>query len=114
MATIVLPLLYRNQLLMINEEIHLFELTESLYELVIIPMLASFVPVEDVPTAFDPHRHDAYGLFLLRSGEMTIMVEGQDVVMRDSSVMIIQPGQVHQCIRSVDLSGWVMFFDGKL
>ncbi len=51
---------------MSNGEIHLFELAESNYGLVISPMLASFVPVEDEPTAFDPHRHDFYGIFLFK------------------------------------------------
>jgi AraC family transcriptional activator of pobA len=98
---------------MVNEEVYLFELAESRYGLVIAPMVASFVPVEDEVTAFDPHRHDTYGLFLLRSGELTIMVEGRKVVMPASSLLLVQPGQVHQCVQSVEIDGWVMFFDGK-
>jgi AraC family transcriptional activator of pobA len=99
---------------MINEEIHLFELAESRYGLVITPMLASFVPVEDEVSAFDPHRHNTYGLFLLRTGEMTMVVEGCEVVMQAPSLLLIQPGKVHQCVRSVENAGWVMFFDGKI
>jgi AraC family transcriptional activator of pobA len=96
-----------------NEEIYLFELAKSQYGLVITPMLSSFVPVEDEPTAFDPHRHDFYGLFLLRTGEMSIVVEEQEVIMHGSELLLVQPGQVHHCIQSDDISGWVMFFDGK-
>jgi len=98
---------------MIKDEIHLFELAKSSYGLVISPMLASFVPVENAATAFDPHRHDSFGLFLLRSGEMTMMVEGQEIIMQRSSLLLVQPGQVHQCIQSTKISGWVMFVDGK-
>jgi AraC family transcriptional activator of pobA len=98
---------------MIKDEIHLFELAKSSYGLVISPMLASFVPVENAATAFDPHRHDSFGLFLLRSGEMTMMVEGQEIIMQRSSLLLVQPGQVHQCVQSTKISGWVMFVDGK-
>lgn len=96
-----------------SKEIPLFELAASDYGLIISPMLSSFVPVDDEPTAFDPHRHDYYGLFLLRSGKMIILVEGHEVVMRDSSLLLVQPAQIHQCVQSADISGWVMFFDGK-
>jgi len=98
---------------MVKEEIHLFKLPAGRYGLVISPMLASFVPVEDAATAFDPHRHDSYGLFLLRSGEMTLLVEEQVVNMQGSSMLLVQPGQVHQCVHSNEICGWVMFFDGK-
>lgn len=80
-----------------SKEIPLFELAASDYGLIISPMLSSFVPVDDEPTAFDPHRHDYYGLFLLRSGKMIILVEGHEVVMRDSSLLLVQPAQIHQC-----------------
>ena len=100
-------------MVMLKEEIHLFELAEGRYGLVISPMLPSFVPVEDEVSAFDPHRHDSYGLFLLRSGEMTLLVEEQIVNMQGSSLLLVQPGQVHQCVYSNEICGWVMFFDGK-
>jgi AraC family transcriptional regulator, transcriptional activator of pobA len=98
---------------MIKEDIHLFELAAHRYGLVISPMLASFVPVDDTATAYDPHRHDSYGLFLLRSGEMTLLVEEQVVTMHGSSLLLVQPGQVHQCVHASNISGWVLFFDGK-
>ncbi len=41
------------------------------------------------------------------------MVEGHEVVMRDSSLLLVQPAQVHQCVQSAEISGWVMFFDAK-
>jgi AraC family transcriptional activator of pobA len=97
----------------VNKEVHLFEFAKSYSGLVITPMLPSFVPIEDTATAFDPHRHDSYGLFLLKSGEMTMSVEENEVIMRNSSLLLVQPGQVHQCIRSLNIDGWVMFFDGK-
>jgi AraC family transcriptional activator of pobA len=98
---------------MIKEEIYLSELAASQYGLLISPMLASFIPVEDITVAFEPHRHDSYGLFLLRSGEMTILVEQQEVGMQGSSLLLVQPGQVHQCVHTKEIAGWVMFFDGK-
>jgi len=98
---------------MIKEEIHLFELAESRYGLIIAPMQPTFVPLEDEVTAFDPHRHDTYGLFLLRTGELTMLLEGQPVIMQAASLLLVQPGQVHQCLRSENIAGWVMFFDGK-
>lgn len=97
----------------IKEDIHLFELANSSNGLIISPMLASFVPDDDVPTAFDPHRHDSYGLFLLKSGRITMMVEEQELIMEDSSLLLVQPGQIHQSLESNDVSGWVMFFDAK-
>lgn len=98
---------------MIKEDIHLFELGAGRYGLILSPMLASFIPAEDAAIAFEPHRHGTHGLFLLRSGEMSMLVEGQEVNMGKSSLLLVQPGQVHQCIRSKEISGWVMFFDGK-
>ena len=98
---------------MIKEEIHLSELAGSRYGLVISPMLASFIPVEDVTVPFEPHRHDTYGLFLLRSGAMTMVVEDQEVSMQGPSLLMVQPGQVHQIAHLNEISGWVMFFDGK-
>jgi AraC family transcriptional activator of pobA len=97
----------------VSQDVYLFEFVKSYSGLVITPMLPSFVPIEDTATAFDPHRHDSYGLFLLKSGEMTMSVEGHEVIMQNSSLLLVQPGQVHQCIRSVNIDGWVMFFDGK-
>lgn len=97
----------------IKQDIHLFELANSSYGLIISPMLASFVPDDDVATAFDPHRHDSYGLFLLRSGRIRMMVEGLELIMEDSSLLLVQPGQIHQSIESKDVSGWVIFFDSK-
>ena len=73
---------------MIKKEIHLFKLGKSDDGMVISPMLASFAAVEDEPTAFDPHRHDTYGIFLLRSGEMTMLVEEHEVAMREPSVLL--------------------------
>ena len=101
-------------MVMLKEEIHLFELAEGRYGLVISPMLPSFVPVEDEVSAFDPHRHDSYGLFLLRSGEMTLLVEEQVVNMQGSSLLLVQPGQVHQCVYSNEICGWVMFLTGSI
>ena len=92
--------------IIVSKEIHLCELTKSYSGLVISPMLPSYIPIEDTATAFDPHRHDSYGLFLLKSGEMTMSVEENQVIMRHSSVLLVQPGQVHQCIRS-----WMQPFD---
>lgn len=97
----------------IKEDIHLFELANSSNGLIISPMLASFVPDDDVATAFDPHRHDSYGLFLLKSGRITMMVEEQELIMEDSSLLLLQPGQIHQSLESNDVCGWVMFFDAK-
>jgi AraC-like DNA-binding protein len=108
-----LSLTYINQRLMIKEEIHLFELAAARYGLVISPMLASLIPVENAESAFDAHRHDSYGLFLLRSGEMTLLVEEQVVNMQGSSLLLVQPGQVHQCVHLKEISGWILFFDGK-
>ena len=98
---------------MIKEEIHLSELAASRYGLVISPMLASYVPQEDVTTAYELHRHDSHALFLLKSGEMTILLEGHHVSMKSSSMLLVQPGQVHQCLQSHNISGWIIFFDGK-
>jgi len=98
---------------MIKEEIFLSELAANQYGLAISPMLASFIPMENLTVAFEPHRHDSYGLFLLRTGEMTMLVEEQEVNMRGSSLLLVPPGQVHQCVHSKEIAGWVMFFDGK-
>lgn len=40
-------------------------------------------------------------------------VEEGQVYMQGLSMLLIQPGQVHECMQSRDVSGWVMFFDGK-
>ncbi|SEI40963.1 AraC-type DNA-binding protein [Dyadobacter koreensis] len=98
---------------MIREKLHLFELAASHYGLIISPMLASYVPLDNVPTAFDLHRNDSYGIFLLKSGEVKMLVEGYEAVMEGSSLLLVQPGQVHQCVESINVSGWVMFVDAK-
>jgi len=98
---------------MIREKLHLFELAASHYGFIISPMLASYVPLDNVPTAFDLHRNDSYGIFLLKSGEVKMLVEGYEAVMEGSSLLLVQPGQVHQCVESINVSGWVMFVDAK-
>ncbi|RYY37920.1 MAG: AraC family transcriptional regulator [Sphingobacteriaceae bacterium] len=98
---------------MIKEEINLYELAANPHGLVIAPMLESFVPEDDETKAYRSHRHDTHGLFLLLSGQMTMIVEGREVVMTASSLMLVQPGQIHQCLSVQAISGWVMFFDSK-
>lgn len=96
-----------------KEQIHLFELEASAYGLVISPMLRSFSLVKDITVAFDPHRHDYYSLFLLEAGHIEFHVDAQQIIMGASTMLLICPGQVHQCLEARDISGWVVSFDGK-
>jgi len=99
---------------MSKNPIQLIEFAASRYGLEISPMLASFVPIENEVTAFDAHRHDYYGLFLLTSGEMTMLVQEKEVIMKGSSLLLVQPGQVHRCVCTHQICGWVMFVDAKI
>lgn len=101
-----------NQGPMARKKLNLFELRSHPYGLVISPMLNNFDSHEDKDKAFSVHRHDSYGLFFLRSGEITMMVEEGEIDMGGPSMLVIQPGQVHKCLRYKDISGWVLFFDG--
>lgn len=97
-----------------KERIHLFELNASAYGLVISPMLRSYAVVREINVAFDPHRHDYYSLFLLESGYIGFHVDAGQVIMEPASMLLISPGQVHQCLEARDISGWVISFDAKL
>jgi len=96
-----------------KRKVNLFELRRYPHGVVISPMQNNFDDHEDKEKAFSVHRHDSYGLFFLRSGEIKMMVEQQPILMQGSSILIIQPGQVHECLRYQDISGWVLFVDGK-
>jgi len=97
-----------------KERIHLFEFNASAYGLVISPMLRSYAVIREINVAFDPHRHDYYSLFLLESGYIEFHVDAQQVIMEPASMLLVCPGQVHQCLEARDISGWVMSFDEKL
>ncbi|MBW8684776.1 helix-turn-helix domain-containing protein [Chitinophaga rhizophila] len=97
-----------------KEHIQLLELNSSAYGLVISPMLRSYSLLREVEVAFDPHRHDFYSLFLLESGSVVFNIDAQQVTMTPGSMLLICPGQVHQCLEASDIAGWVVSFDAKL
>lgn len=98
---------------MVKKKLDLFELRSGEHGLVISPMLASFSDHDDREKTLRPHRHDCYGLFLLRSGDLRMLVENQVIQMVGLSLLVVQPGQIHQSLHANELSGWVMFVDGK-
>ncbi|WP_162799945.1 AraC family ligand binding domain-containing protein [Pedobacter jeongneungensis] len=99
---------------MSKAQIHLLELASSRYGIVVSPMLSSFLDTEEAAPTLGPHRHDYHALFLLSSGAITMRIEGQIIDMSPCSILIVQPGQIHQYIHSSNVSGWIMFLDGKI
>lgn len=98
---------------MTKKKVNLFELRAYPHGVIISPMQNNFDDHTDKEKAFSIHRHDSYGLFLLRSGEIKMMVEQEPIHMQGLTILVVQPGQVHECLHYQDISGWVMFFDGR-
>jgi len=60
-----------------------------------------------------PHRHDYYLLLLLERGMLNMSVDFTAVEMNPGMLLLIRPGQVHQTNAAENISGFIMFFDGK-
>jgi AraC family transcriptional regulator, transcriptional activator of pobA len=98
-----------------KEKIELVTLSDSPFGLLIAPMSPLYTPdEEDTSTAYTLHRHDYYSLFLLETGLINFRVNIQQVNMHPSKVLLLQPSQVHQCLYTENISGWVLFFDSKI
>lgn len=64
------------------------------------------------PIAYD-HQDDYYIFVLLESGSGCGMVDFQELQLEAGDLCIIQPGQVHRFISSVDTQGWMLFVDSR-
>jgi AraC-like DNA-binding protein len=58
-----------------------------------------------------PHRHDFYYCVLLEKGHMELEVDFQQVQLRDQSLYLSYPGQVHQVNAARMERGWFLAFD---
>ena len=64
------------------------------------------------PIAYD-HQDDYYIFVLLESGSGCGMVDFQEQQLGAGDLCIIQPGQVHRFVSSVDTRGWMLFVDSQ-
>lgn len=64
------------------------------------------------PIAYD-HQDDYYIFVLLESGSGYGMVDFKEVLLEADDLCIIQPGQVHRFVSSVDTQGWMLFVDSR-
>lgn len=99
---------------MSNDTVQLIMLSGENYDLMISPMSMSYIPSEGDPDTSVAHRHDYNSLFLLEKGSITMLVDNEYVTMNESSVLLINKGQVHQPVETFCIKGWVMVFDGKI
>lgn len=58
-----------------------------------------------------PHRHDFYYCVLLEKGEIELEVDFQQMQLKDGSVFLSYPGQVHQINKARLEKGWFLAFD---
>lgn len=65
-----------------------------------------------LPVHNDVHRHDFHELFLIAKGSGTHMIDLHVYAMEPPCLHIVEPGQVHQLVRSGDSEG-VVFMFGK-
>jgi AraC family transcriptional activator of pobA len=96
-----------------ENEIKLFELSDSLYGVLVAKMRPEFVTREIEADMTTPHRHDYYSLVLIEAGMVNMTIDFRSVDLTSSSMLILRPGQVHQTNTWKDVSGWIMFFDAK-
>ncbi|WP_230653624.1 AraC family transcriptional regulator [Chryseobacterium sp. LC2016-27] len=99
---------------MTNDNVQLIMLSSENYDLMISPMSMSYIPSESDPDTSVAHRHDYSSLFLLEKGSITMLVDNEYVTMNESSVLLINKGQVHQPVDTFGIIGWVMVFDEKI
>lgn len=57
---------------------------------------------------FETQHRDSYYIFLFQShGEIQLMVDFEDVVLKGASIYFLLPGQVHKLISSKNSSRWL-------
>jgi AraC family transcriptional regulator, transcriptional activator of pobA len=100
-----------------KETIELVTLASSPFRLQIAPMSPLFNLEEEeekASSAYTLHRHDYYSLFLLETGVIHFRINIEQVEMHPAQMLLLQPSQVHQCLHTENISGWVLFFDSKI
>jgi len=60
------------------------------------------------------HRDDHYIFMILEEGDVDLMIDFQVFPLRPSSIMVIQPGQVHAYKSGVPLRGWFVAMDALM
>jgi AraC-like DNA-binding protein len=93
--------------------IQLLAMPMQRYGISISPMLADFSTLDNADLTETPHRHDFFSLFLLEDGLLEFSVDLQRVTLAPTSLLLLNPGLVHQCITMQNIRGWVMAFDAK-
>jgi len=62
----------------------------------------------------EAHRDDHYIFFLLTSGQGTVKVDMEDILLRAGQLYYIVPSQVHYRIKGHDAEGWFLAVDTSL
>lgn len=96
-----------------ENEIKLFELSDSPYGLLVAEMRPEYVTEQIAADMTTPHRHDYYSVILIADGSVNMTIDFQPVDLGPSSMLLLRPGQVHQTNTWESVSGWIMFFDAK-
>jgi AraC-like DNA-binding protein len=61
-----------------------------------------------------PHRHDHYSCFFVEQGSIEMTVDFQPVHLSAASLLVSQPGQIHQLGAAAAFQGWLLVADAKL
>lgn len=61
-----------------------------------------------------PHRDDYYMFLIQRKGNLLLELDFNEVVLSDSSLCFIAPGQVHRYINCQNCEGWFIFVGHEL
>lgn len=98
---------------MAKDNIELLQLEESFSGIWINPW-ADHPELERIKTKIQaPHRHDHYVCFFIESGELDFSVDFQPISIRQPSLLISCPGQVHELGFATEISGWGLAFDAS-
>ncbi len=98
---------------MAKDEIELLQLEESFAGIWINPW-SDLPEHEHIKAKIQmPHRHDHYVCFFIESGELNFTIDFQPLEIRQSSLLISSPGQVHELGFAKEISGWGLAFDAS-
>lgn len=98
---------------MAKEAIELLTLEES-FSGIWINAWSDHPTMDDIKAKIQvPHRHDHYVCFFIESGELDFTVDFQHIEIRQPSLLISAPGQVHELGFASEITGWGLAFEAS-
>ena len=93
-------------MLMDGKQIQLLGMDGQHYGISISRMYDNYILDKESDQDLLPHRHHFYSLFLQKNGSLSFEVDNQRIEVIPSSLLLINPGQVHHCHAANNISGW--------